>query len=307
MPIINGMNNDEVHYFDIFEYVSRIKLDSYVVDHAEETNQAFDKYMRELLKYDPYAAIFYLIDNFYKEMVSSQQIENHFIRPDLLADDVFFETLNVSHARIHRLHEEAVKTEANKQSGYRTAPVRVSKMTPQGEIVFWRAPNPEYVKPFMDDFIRLYKTTKTSLLFSNPFIASALMHLLFVRIHPYNDGNGRTARLIHNIKFTESVNKIHGMKLKISPLNLSGSILINKPTYASRLNNIYFDLEHDTNDAINRWFDFILNMNDEQIFYNTNRINELEEAMHNLGNYQGEEKAKILEKINKMGIKTPRM
>ena len=66
-------------------------------------------------------------------------------------------------------------------------------------------------------------------------------------------------------------------------------------------------MEHDTNEAINRWFEFILNMNDEQIFYNTNRINELEEAMHNLGNYQGEEKRKILEKINKMGIKSPRI
>ena len=64
------------------------------------------------------------------------------------------------------------------------------------------------------------------------------MHLLFVRIHPYSDGNGRTARLIHNIKFTESINKLYGMKLKISPLNLSKSILLNKITYVKRIDNI---------------------------------------------------------------------
>jgi Fic family protein len=303
MPIVNGRNNDEVKYFDIFKYTSRIKLESYVVDHAEETNQAFDEYMKNLLKYDPYAVIFYLIDSFYKEIVNSQEIENHFIRPNLLSDDVFFDTLNVSHARIHQLHEEVTKGEENSQKGYRTVPVRVSKMTDQGEVVFWRAPNPEDVKPFMDDFVKLYKTTKASLLFSNPFIVSSLIHLLFIRIHPYNDGNGRTARMLHNIKFTESVNKIYGMKLKICPLNLSGSILINKPTYASRLDNIYFDIEHDTNDTINKWFDFILNMNDEQIFYNMNRIHELEESMERLTEYKGQDKQKFLEKINRMNIK----
>ena len=74
------------------------------------------------------------------------------------------------------------------------------------------------------------------------------MHLLFLRIHPYGDGNGRTARIIHNLKFTETINKLYGMKLKISPLNLSDSILLNKITYVKKIDNIYFDLEHKTSE-----------------------------------------------------------
>lgn len=102
------------------------------------------------------------------------------------------------------------------------------------------------------------------------------MHLLFVRIHPFLDGNGRTSRIIHNIKFTESVNKLYGTRLKISPLNLSQSILLNKITYINRINSIYFDLEHDTNRSINDWFDFILDMVDEQIYYAGSRLDNID-------------------------------
>ena len=39
-----------------------------------------------------------------------------------------------------------------------------------------------------------------------------------------------------------------------------------------KIDNIYFDLEHDTNDAINAWFNFILDMADEQIYRATERL-----------------------------------
>ena len=129
------------------------------------------------------------------------------------------------------------------------------------------------VNKFMNDFINIYKHNGTSLIFSNPFLVSALMHLLFVRIHPFADGNGRTTRVIHNIKFTESVNKLYGTKLKISPLNLSESINLNKITYVNKLNDIYFDLDHDNEEAINKWFNFILDMADEQIYKSINLLN----------------------------------
>lgn len=60
---------------------------------------------------------------------------------------------------------------------------------------------------------------------------NSLVHLLFLRIHPYTDGNGRTARILHNIKFTEMINKVYSTRLKLSPLNY-----IRK--YISKQNNI---------------------------------------------------------------------
>ena len=104
------------------------------------------------------------------------------------------------------------------------------------------------------------------------------MHLIFLRIHPYMDGNGRTSRIIHNIKFTESINKLYGTRLKLSPLNLSQSILVNKITYTKRIDNIYFDLDHDTNESINMWFNFILDMADEQIFSSSQKLDYMDDS-----------------------------
>lgn len=123
-----------------------------------------------------------------------------------------------------------------------------------------------------------------------------------MRIHPFGDGNGRTARMIHNIKFTESINKIYGMNLKICPLNLSHSILINKPTYARKIDDIYFDLEHDSNEEINKWFNFMLNMIDEQIYFHTNRIAALDQSLKNLKRWEDTDKSDIHKKIKQMKV-----
>ena len=81
-----------------------------------------------------------------------------------------------------------------------------------------------------------------------------------------------------------NLNKIYGTKLKLSPLNLSSSILRNKITYVKRINNIYFDLEHNTNEAINAWFEFCLDMADEQIYYQRNMLMKHEEAIKKMDN-----------------------
>lgn len=78
------------------------------------------------------------------------------------------------------------------------------------------------------------------------------------------------------------INKIYNCNLKISPLHLSQSILNNQLYYAKILDSIYFDLEHDSNDQINKWFDYILNMYDEQLFYMSNHLNDCKEALENI-------------------------
>ena len=134
----------------------------------------------------------------------------------------------------------------------------------------------------MNDFLKIYHNHSLSFINQNPFIKGALLHLLFVRIHPFSDGNGRTARIIHTIKFTQMVNDIYKCHLKISPLHLSQSILLNKLTYQKRINNIYFDLEHDSNKEINDFIDFILDMTDEQLFYMGNQLENASSIMKNI-------------------------
>ena len=275
MPINNyGMNSDYISFFSLKEYVSRIKLLPYLLDHLESTNNGFDSYMKTLMENDEEYIVNYWLFSLYQELNSNQRIENTRFDITSLADkSLFFDTLDINNKRIHDLHNFVVKNEIDEgileeTFTYRNKPDNVSRINIDGsEDIFWRGANPEDVGKFMNDFIKIYKHTGISHLFANPFLASSLMHLLFVKIHPYIDGNGRTARVIHNIKFTEMINKLHGTRLKLSPLNLSDSILINKITYHKRINNIYFDVKNDTNEAINKWFDFMLYMADEQINY----------------------------------------
>ena len=279
----NGINLNEVTYFPLEEYIKKINLKDNLLYHMEETNQELDKYFALLSNYDEYAILTWFIDLFNKEMQYSQIIENnHLINPEkITTQDVFFDRLQMSNKRIKDLHYFV--TEGKENYDYRKEEVRVSYMTKTGEeIIYWKGVQAKDLKLFMDDFVDIYKRKSSSFLITNPFIRSALMHLLFVRIHPFDDGNGRTARMIHNMCFTESINKIYGMNLKICPLNLSQSILLNQPTYAKRINNIYFDLEHDCNDEINMWFNFILNMVDEQLFYCSNNLDSLKHSLINI-------------------------
>lgn len=282
MPIENGMNDSIVEFFSLEEYVNRIKLLPFVLEHLEYTSAEFDSYMKSLSEYDLAYITNYFIHSLYMELESNLAIENHSFGLDLLKDEtLIFNTLSINNKRIHDLHNFAIKKEIeegtySETDTYRQNEVNVSRYIEGKEEIFWRGAQSKDLTKFMNEFIKIYRQSGISLLYSNPFLFSALIHLLFVRIHPYSDGNGRTARIIHNIKFTEMVNKLYGTKLKISPLNLSRSLLLNKQTYVNRLNNIYFDLEHDTNDDINKWFNFILDMADEQIFFATQQLGKVD-------------------------------
>lgn len=284
MPInFEGMNDDYITLFNLMEYVERIHILPNVKEHLRQTNEEFVEFMKKVAKLDNDNAINYFLFSLYQELVSSQRIENHDFDVYTLADkSPFFDTLSISHKRIHQLHNFVVAKEISEGKmeetfAYRNVPVNISRITEEkGEEIFYRGANPEDVNKFMSEFIKVYKQIASVEELNNPFLASALMHLLFVRIHPYTDGNGRTARVIHNMKFTEMINKKYGTRLKLSPLNLSSSILVNKITYVKRLNNIYFNVVNDTNDSINKWFDFVLDMIDERLFVARKQIDMLD-------------------------------
>lgn len=56
---------------------------------------------------------------------------------------------------------------------------------------------PGELEPAMENFYADVNTLiKRNLSVNEVFFYSALLHLVFVKIHPWNDGNGRSARLI---------------------------------------------------------------------------------------------------------------
>lgn len=69
-------------------------------------------------------------------------------------------------------------------------------ITKEGRIEYVAAA-PDKVKTEMEKFYEdLDELLKTELTFGETFFFAAMLHLVFVKIHPFEDGNGRTARLL---------------------------------------------------------------------------------------------------------------
>lgn len=305
MEIIKHDVAREINYFDLEDFVNNIHLSKNVLEHMQETNLNFDKYFKKLSKYDDEFQLYFWISLAYDEIKNSNFVEYHNLKKfDFNEKNLFFDSLNISNNRIHNIHKFVMKDENDSKAGrYRTNEVKVSNIEKDKEEIFWYGVKAKDVKNFMNSFIKIYKSTSMSVLDSNPFLKSALIHLLFVKIHPYHDGNGRTARTLHNIKFTEILNRIYKMNLKICPVNLSESINVNLITYINALDNTYFDLEHDNNEVLNYWFNFILNMYDEQLFSKQIMIDDMENVMERIINVKDRIDQDLVEKIQKIKVR----
>ncbi|MEE3342843.1 MAG: Fic family protein [Bacilli bacterium] len=303
----NGVNLSRVEYFNINDYINKIKLDSNLLYHLEDTNKAFDDYIKLLQNLDKENVALFLKFAFQDEIKKSNQIEKHIINPNDIDDkDIFYKSLNISHNRIKEMHKFALNS--NKKTDYRKDIAWIGYFDKQhNPFIYWYGVEPEDINKFMEDFFEFYNKGSISSINSNPFLKSALASLLFIRIHPFGDGNGRTSRLLYDMKFTEIVNKLYNLKLKIAPLHISNSILRTQPTYAKRINDLYFDLEHDCNDEINKWLDFCLNMTDEQIYFLTNCLKTNEKAFSSPSKSSKRDVKKLAKKIslnNKKGFIT---
>lgn len=80
-----------------------------------------------------------------------------------------------------------------KVGGYKDTPNSVR--LPSGE--FFKYASPEEVRPMMEELINFYRIHDVSTE-THPLWLAAMFHYKFVRIHPFDDGNGRIARLIMN-------------------------------------------------------------------------------------------------------------
>ena len=90
---------------------------------------------------------------------------------------------------------------------YKTQPNNVRTST--GEIYYFTPP--DQVKPAMSDLIDWYRRNEKE--GEHPIIIASAFHYCFVRIHPFDDGNGRMARLLMNMILIK-----HGYTVSIIPI-----------------------------------------------------------------------------------------
>lgn len=274
-----GKEDLGIRYFNLEDYVKKIKINNIVKDHLEYTEEEFINYIKKISKYKDEYINKYWIYLLYNEMKSNQAIENY--NPhnvDKIPDRLLSNNLVMTNNRIHELHDIIMQGKNKDGMSYRDTGVKISSINQNGqEKIFYYGAHHDDLQKFMNDFIKIYDHIDDKYLNESSFLKSALLHMLFIRIHPYRDGNGRTARVLHNLKFSASLSKFYGVNLKLSPINLSKSINLNKITYVNILDNLAFNNKDDDNELINKWFDFILNMADEQIYMSSNQADRIDD------------------------------
>lgn len=280
------INPEKVKYFELEEFVDKITLDERTNKLLSDTNKLFEEYIKYLSKiyeHDLDSLVYEWLDQGIMEQVFSNKIENHLIYfKDMANEDLFFEKLSINHERIKRIHKfvcEKGATHTSIVGDYRKDLATVGANINGEYVTYWNGAEAVDIKKFMDSFIKFYKTNSIEEIYINPFLKASLAHLLFVRIHPFGDGNGRTTRIIQNIAFTNGINKIYGTNLKLSPLNISQGITITKYDYVDILNRIHFNLEYDNNELINNWFKYMLYRYQDQIYLQQSRFNKIDKKL----------------------------
>lgn len=124
-----------------------------------------------------------------KKMQEHLEAVNHKIAIDFIRDIVSKNT-EITQKTIRDIHSIILHGIDSKNAGvWRTDRVRISGSR-------HICPNPVKIPKLMDELFEYYEANKDRL---HPVILSATMHEKLVTIHPFIDGNGRTARLLMNM------------------------------------------------------------------------------------------------------------
>jgi len=172
----------------------------------------------------------------------------------LLLDSRYNDTL-LTEERLHAWHSILFPTgysDGHKidVALYRSAEMSVVSTKGYSETVHYLAPPHEQLNVEMSEFLEYVNNSK-----EDPYVKSAVAHLWFVSIHPYDDGNGRIARTITNYVLSKELGLDHKY------YSLSSAIRKERKAY-------YDTLERSQNLFYNRDFDFT-----KWILWHTTMIN----------------------------------
>ena len=127
------------------------------------------------------------------------EVENYY-RALKLLDELSKSKKDISEDEILKLHKTVIDglVEKEKIGKFRPADVYVLDDLGDGrEMLRFKAPGAKQVKKLNQELIDWLKKSKKEV---HPIIRAGILHLEFVSIHPFTDGNGRVARLLTQLQ-----------------------------------------------------------------------------------------------------------
>ena len=127
------------------------------------------------------------------------EVENYYKALKML-DGMSKSKKDITEDEILKLHKTVTEglVEKEKIGQYRPADVYVLDDLGDGrEMLRFKAPDSKLVKNLLAELMEWLKNSKKEI---HPIIRAAILHLEFVSIHPFTDGNGRVARLLTQLQ-----------------------------------------------------------------------------------------------------------
>ncbi len=128
------------------------------------------------------------------------EVENYYKALKIL-DEMAKTKHSITEEDILKLHETTIEglVDQEKTGRFRPADVYVLDDLGDGrEVLRFKAPPADEVPGLIKDLLNFLKDSKSEGM--HPILRSAILHLQFVSIHPFTDGNGRLARLLTQLQ-----------------------------------------------------------------------------------------------------------
>ncbi|MDD5415939.1 MAG: Fic family protein [Candidatus Daviesbacteria bacterium] len=128
------------------------------------------------------------------------EVENYYNALKLL-DEMAKKKGDITLEEVLHLHRIVISGLVDKEKTGKFRPADVYVLDDLGdgrEMVRFKAPPAGKVKKMVDDLLKWFKESKKEGV--HPIIRAGILHLQFVTIHPFTDGNGRVARLLTQLQ-----------------------------------------------------------------------------------------------------------
>ena len=277
------------------EYIKQIELNDVVKEHLLYTYDSLEELLKKISVYPSEIIDLFLYDATIKENMYSAKMERSLYSPGVIdyyeqnfsAQDYISEEM-IKNLNQIVLHDRGGGSDYNgdKNPGeYRKSIAWVGRKDGKSGIENARyvAPVAELVPDYMDQFIKFYNDDNIK----DPFIKGAMVHIIFIKIHPFSDGNGRIARILHHHILTSMINKKYSTDFKWPIINLSRHLDLTRGNYYNNENNILFSIDSLNVETFNKWFDYLLNMVDENIYVLEQRLKSKKTILDNMGDNIG--------------------
>lgn len=125
-----------------------------------------------------------------EDPVHVREVENYNRALNLARDAALRQDFEWSHAFIHLINATVMeRLPRDTRGNYRAGEDE------DVHVGIFRGPSPLLVHGLMDELVTWLRTRPPQ-----PLVRSALLHLNLIAIHPFNDGNGRTARILASVE-----------------------------------------------------------------------------------------------------------